>query len=105
MNINYSSLYDKRVMKKGKKRHWGFTCPHCKNKYSSKTHTEYFIIGVHEIGQVTDNINFNWNDKLFCSSDCLFKFLNTNEIDLDKTVNDLIKLEKQRDKAFQWLNE
>lgn len=83
-----SYLYSQRVMKKGKKRHWGFTCPNCKKKFSSKDHTEYFLIQWDGISTITGILKEEWTaDGLFCSKPCLLTYMEKD----GPIINDIYK--------------
>lgn len=93
--ITKDDFYERREMKKGKKRHWGFTCPICNEKFSSKTYSEYYICEEHLTGPL-DKIY------IFCSKDCVFDFLKTINVDIETIIKEhnesmdrLDELEKQ----------
>ncbi|MBK5446079.1 hypothetical protein [Peribacillus sp. TH24] len=83
--ITRKDFYTKKEMKKGKKRHWGFTCPSCKEKFSSKSHTEYCYCEEHLTGPL-DEIS------ILCSVDCVFDYLKSLSIDVDGIIKEHNKM-------------
>lgn len=102
-----SCLWEKKIMKKGK-RHWGFTCGQCKEKISSKNHTEYYLLRWEYFVNFRLPTNGDGDGELddiyarFCSKDCLLNHLKESGYDIEETVqaiHDALEIIEQRRKA------
>jgi transcription elongation factor Elf1 len=79
--ITKEDLYDKREMKTRRKIYSTFTCPTCKEIVSIKTHTYFYLISEHLTGPLDCSGRF-------CSTDCLFRHLDSFNIDIDKIIEE-----------------
>lgn len=98
-----SCLWEKKIMKKGK-RHWGFTCGQCKEKISSKNHTEYYLFQWENFVNIytPPSLTSEDIDSRFCSKDCLLNLLKEKGLDIEETVqaiHDVWKIIEHRRKV------
>jgi hypothetical protein len=91
---DYSTLWYEQVMKKGKKRHWGFTCPQCEKKFSSKSHTRYYLINQFDLQFVAPGKGFStdYETKFYCSEKCVLNHFDDKGVDPDKAVQKIKEL-------------
>lgn len=90
---DYSCLWEEKIMEKGKKHHWGFTCVQCKEKISSKEHTEYYLLRWENLVNFPLPPNGGLDDihARFCSKDCLLNHLKDNNFDIEATAKAINK--------------
>ncbi|MEC0271942.1 hypothetical protein [Peribacillus frigoritolerans] len=97
MHITNEDLYERREMKMRKKINSTFSCTTCKEIVSIKTHTFYYLIAEYLTGPLD-------NSGRFCSINCVFKLLDSLNIDVDKIIeehNKTLDILNEYDKGYE----
>ncbi|UAT29485.1 hypothetical protein K7T73_12835 [Bacillus badius] len=79
--IAKEDLYIKREMKTRRKPNTTFTCTTCEEIVGIKTHTHFYL--------VEEGLTATTNDSgRFCSTDCVFKHLDSLNVDIDRIIKE-----------------